>query len=459
MEHEKNKIDSGLSLRATFIAMFIITISIAAVLLGLTYRTLRSFHALSDATETYIVLEDAAEDLLSASDYLTEEAQCFAVLGDIKHLDNYINESEVICRRERSVATIENILPDSPALAEIKNAMAESVSLMDREYYAMRLVLSALGISDIPECMKDVSLTAEDEALSPEAKFQLSARMLHDEEYYDHKSLIRDHLSQCVEELKSVTFATRDKMQNRMHVDLVWLIIMVALETVFVLIMLWLMTTLGINPIIRAVEHIKQDQSLPIVGANEFRYLANTYNVMYSAYKRSIENLSFKASHDELTGAYNRAGYDLIKSSFDLSTTAILLFDADKFKSINDNFGHEVGDKVLQKIAKVLKANFRSDDYVCRIGGDEFVVMMVHVDESVRHMIEIKVTQINRELEKTEDGTPAISLSAGVSLCHRNNDSQEMFHEADIALYHVKDNGRRGCCFYEPGMRQKKLKP
>ena len=117
MEHEKNKIDSGLSLRATFIAMFIITISIAAVLLGLTYRTLTSFHALSDATETYIVLEDAAEDLLSASDYLTEEAQCFAVLGDIKHLDNYINESEVICRRERSVATIENILPDSPALA------------------------------------------------------------------------------------------------------------------------------------------------------------------------------------------------------------------------------------------------------------------------------------------------------------------------------------------------------
>lgn len=459
MEHENKKIDSGLSLRATFIAMFIITISIAAVLLGLTYRTLRSFHALSDATETYIVLEDAAEDLLSASDYLTEEAQCFAVLGDIKHLDNYINESEVICWRERSVATIENILPDSPALAEIKNAMAESVSLMDTEYYAMRLVLSALGSSDIPECMQDVVLSDEDEALSSEEKFLRSSKMLHDEEYYDHKSLIRDHLSQCVEELKSVTFATRDKMQNRMHVDLVWLIIMVALETVFVLIMLWLMTTLGINPIIQAVEHIKQDQSLPIVGANEFRYLANTYNVMYSAYKRSIENLSFKASHDELTGAYNRAGYDLIKSSFDLSTTAILLFDADKFKSINDNFGHEVGDKVLQKIAKVLKANFRSDDYVCRIGGDEFVVMMVHVDESVRHMIENKVTQINRELEKTEDGTPAISLSAGVSLCHRNNDSQEMFHEADIALYHVKDNGRRGCCFYEPGMRQRKLKP
>ncbi|MBR0062708.1 MAG: GGDEF domain-containing protein [Oscillospiraceae bacterium] len=330
---------------------------------------------------------------------------------------------------------------------------------MDTEYYAMRLMLSALGSSDIPECMKDVVLSDEDEALSSEEKFLRSSKMLHDEEYYDHKSLIRDHLSQCVEELKSVTFATRDKMQNRMHVDLVWLIIMVALETVFVLIMLWLMTTLGINPIIQAVEHIKQDQSLPIVGANEFRYLANTYNVMYSAYKRSIENLSFKASHDELTGAYNRAGYDLIKSSFDLSTTAILLFDADKFKSINDNFGHEVGDKVLQKIAKVLKANFRSDDYVCRIGGDEFVVMMVHVDESVRHMIENKVTQINRELEKTEDGTPAISLSAGVSLCHRNNDSQEMFHEADIALYHVKDNGRRGCCFYEPGMRQKKLNP
>lgn len=242
-----------------------------------------------------------------------------------------------------------------------------------------------------------------------------------------------------------------------MRVELVWLIVMVALQTVFVLVMLWLMTTLGINPIIRAVEHIKQDQSLPIVGANEFRYLATTYNAMYTAYKRSIENLSFKASHDELTGVYNRAGYDLIKTSFDLSTTALLLFDADKFKSINDNYGHEVGDKVLRKIAKVLKNHFRSDDYVCRIGGDEFVVMMVHVDESVCHLIQHKVTQINRDLEKDDDGVPAISLSAGVSVCHRNNDPQEMFHEADIALYHVKDNGRKGCCFYEPGMKQRQL--
>ena len=456
--HENNKDNAGLSLRATFIAMFIVTIAIAVVLLGITYRALKSFRALSDATESYIVLEDAAEELLSGSDYLTEEAQCFTVMGDMKHLYNYINEAETVRRREKSVETIEKILPDSPALSEIKNAMSESVALMEKEYYAMMLVLSTHEDAIIPDSMKNIELSSEDAALPAGEKLLLSARLLHDEDYYNHKSIIRDHLSQCIEELKSVTYSTQDRMEERMHVDLVWLIVMVALQTAFVLVMLWLMTTLGINPIIRAVEHIKQDQSLPIVGANEFRYLASTYNIMYAAYKRSIENLSFKASHDELTGAYNRAGYDLIKTSFDLSTSAILLFDAEKFKNINDTYGHEMGDRVLKKIAAVLKQNFRSDDYVCRIGGDEFVVMMVHIDQSVRHLIENKITKINSDLENSSDGIPAISLSAGVSMCHRNNDSQEMFHEADVALYHVKDNGRRGVCFYEPGMRQRQLK-
>ena len=83
---------------------------------------------------------------------------------------------------------------------------------------------------------------------------------------------------------------------------------------------------------------------------------------MYNAYRKSIENLSFQASHDELTGAYNRAGYDLIKSSLDFGSTAMLLFDADQFKNINDRHGHETGDLVLKKIVAVLKRSFRSDD-------------------------------------------------------------------------------------------------
>jgi diguanylate cyclase (GGDEF)-like protein len=213
-------------------------------------------------------------------------------------------------------------------------------------------------------------------------------------------------------------------------------------------------TSLGINPLLQAVEHIKRDQELPITGAHEFRYLAGTYNNMYTAYKKSINNLSFKASHDELTGVYNRAGYELIKKSVDLNSTAFLLIDADRFKNVNDLYGHEAGDRMLQKIASTLEQNFRVDDYVCRIGGDQFIVLMVHVQPSVQRLIENKVKQINLDLAEVQDGLPPISVSVGVSLCGQTDNQQDRFNEADVALYYLKEHGRNGCCFYKPGMRE-----
>ena len=237
-------------------------------------------------------------------------------------------------------------------------------------------------------------------------------------------------------------------MEDRAYHDLIWMLALVVVQTLAILVMMRITTHLGVNPVLRAVDHIKKDQKIPIVGAAEFRYLASTYNTMYNAYKKSIESLNYKASHDELTGVYNRAGYDLIRSSLDMKTTAMLLFDADVFKSVNDHFGHETGDRVLQRIATALKSNFRSDDYVCRIGGDEFVVFIVHISQEPVELIKHKVTQINQDLSVESDGVPPISLSVGVSYNLEGNDPDEMFRQADTALYHVKENGRNGCCFY-----------
>jgi len=123
---------------------------------------------------------------------------------------------------------------------------------------------------------------------------------------------------------------------------------MILIQSISICAILWLHTHLGIRPVLKAVDHIRKDESLPIMGASEIRYLAGAYNVMYNAFKNSIVNLNYKASHDKLTGVYNRAGYDIIKNSVDMSSTVLMIIDADKFKDINDNYGHEVGDKVLQ---------------------------------------------------------------------------------------------------------------
>ncbi len=447
--------EKGVSLRSTFILMLLISVSLMVFLLVSIFQTIRSFNNLSDATDTYIELQEAADSLMKASDYLTDEAQCYTVLGEREHMENYFTEAEVTRRRELAIEAMEARLPDSAALEALKDAMKESISLMDREYYAMTLVMLAQGDEDVPEAMKNVTISEDDRKLSAEDKMRLAREMMHDNGYYDQKNMIRANLTHCIEELKTGTRGIQASMQKNVHSELVGMVILIIVQSLAIILLLWATTSLGVNPLLQAVEHIKRDQKLPITGANEFRYLAGTYNNMYTAYKRSIDNLSFKASHDELTGVYNRSGYDLLKNGVDLSTTAFLLFDADKFKRVNDEHGHEVGDQVLQKIARVLLRNFRTDDYVCRIGGDEFMVLMVHVNKNVRHLIENKVMQINRELSDTEDGLPPITVSVGVAMDKDADDPQRLFHDADVALYYVKDHGRNGCCFYEPEMRDK----
>ena len=407
MSFIKQTKEQGVSLRMTFLIMLLVSVLITTLLLFTTYQTIMSFHALSNATDIYIDLQDAADSLMKASDYLTDEAQCYTVLGLRKHLDNYFTEAEITRRREKAIESMEARLPSSEALEALKNAMSESVSLMDREYY-------------------------------------------------EQKNRIRLNLTQCINKLKAGTRGTQNSMEDKMRGDLIWMTVLIVVQSLAIILLLWVTTSLGINPLLKAVEHIKRDQKLPITGANEFRYLAGTYNNMYTVYKKSIDSLSFKASHDELTGVYNRSGYDLIRRSVDLETTAFLLFDADMFKNVNDDHGHEVGDKVLQKIANILQEYFRTDDYVCRIGGDEFMVLMIHISKDVRHLIEQKVMLINEELAKTEDGLPPVSVSVGVALCRKTDNPQELFHDADVALYYVKDHGRNGVCFYEPEMKDKR---
>ena len=193
--------------------------------------------------------------------------------------------------------------------------------------------------------------------------------------------------------------------------------------------MVWLTARLGIHPVLNAVERIKEDSPIPEVGANEFRYLARTYNKMYEVYKKSLAHLNFKASHDELTGAYNRSGYELLLSSIDLGSTYMMLFDVDNFKTINDTYGHEVGDKVLTKLVQILKKNFRSDDYVCRIGGDEFVVFMVHSSEVQHNLVASKIKAINRELNEAEDGLPPVTISVGITHGTDATDATDLFEK------------------------------
>ena len=124
---------------------------------------------------------------------------------------------------------------------------------------------------------------------------------------------------------------------------------------------------------------------------------------------------------------------------------------ADKFKEINDTYGHATGDAVLQKIADCLKHTFRHEDSICRICGDEFVVFMLRMEERREELIRLKTDLINRHLADTSDGVPNISLSVGVAFGGDSGDKDinQLIQCADEALYQMKAAGRNGCAFYE----------
>ncbi len=165
---------------------------------------------------------------------------------------------------------------------------------------------------------------------------------------------------------------------------------------------------------------------------------------------KDMEQARYEAEHDSLTKLLNRRAFQDIKLKLKDSTHpfAFLLLDGDKFKHINDTYGHDIGDKVIQKIANQMKEQFRSEDYLIRIGGDEFAAFIMDITDSESVVIEEKINKINRNLQKTEDGLPEISISAGIAFS-KDGYKDKLFKNADQALYQAKDKGGCGYSIYK----------
>ena len=220
-----------------------------------------------------------------------------------------------------------------------------------------------------------------------------------------------------------------------------------------VLAMLIINTTLVLLPMNSSVSRIKKHEPLPLKGAAEYVYLADAYNQMLEQTQEHQQKLSYEASHDELTDLYNRKMFEEMRQELVDKGIAMLLIDVDYFKGINDNYGHAVGDQVLKNVASILAHSFRMEDYVSRIGGDEFAVIMKQMDEKLRYVVESKIQRVREQLNATE-GLPPVTLSIGVAFSEKGN-REDVYHKADLALYDVKERGRNGYAFYEAWMSEK----
>jgi len=437
----------GVSIRGIHLMMAFVILVVAILLLFATYRTSMGYSRMREYTESYILWERDADDLQRASDYLTEQVRCFVETGKREYLDNYFEEADVTRRREKALESIREIAGDSEAYASLEAAMGESVALMEKEYYAMRLAIAAYGLDvrEFPKVLQAFELTEEEALLSSEEMEKRARKMVFDDVYHMRKETIAANVQACLDTLakgvgehqKAATDAL-DKMMFRERT----LIIIAILATLFTLL---LTTFLVISPLLRAVVFIRADQPIPITGSNEFQFLAKTYNLMYEANQEKTEKLAYDATHDQLTGIHNRSGYVFFLKNTDWQSSALLLFDVDKFKRINDEYGHETGDNAIRKVAEALRGSFRAQDHVCRIGGDEFAVIMVHTNSDHIDLVKSKVARLNETLGAGQDGLPPFHISCGVAYGDKTQDTEAVFRIADAALYQVKSEGGCGC--------------
>ena len=438
----------GVSMRVIHFFMILLVGTISAMLIFATFHILTTYQGLSDATDEYISLEKDAYALMQASDYLTECAQRFTLAGELEYVEAYFDEVFHTRRRELAMEDMQASKSGQAALVKLSGALEKSNALMEREYYAMKMVVAALGYEDYPAPLKEVELKTSESMLSKANKLTMARNLVLGKAYYRDKESIRSDMRDCLALLEDTTHTIQAQSSEELNSELSLARVVILWQAVAILLMILLTTWLSIHPLLKAVDSIKADEPLPVIGANEFRYLARTYNHMYEVYKKSVERLNFKASHDELTQVYNRAGYELLISNIDLPTTVLLILDLDNFKDINDRYGHETGDRALQYMAETVRHSFRSDDYVCRIGGDEFVVLMSHSEVMRKGLIRDKIERINHALANPGAGLPPMSVSVGVAHGAYAQNAAQLFEMADQALYQTKRHGRHGCTFY-----------
>lgn len=159
--------------------------------------------------------------------------------------------------------------------------------------------------------------------------------------------------------------------------------------------------------------------------------------------KKIIEKLSKK---DKLTNLYNRAKLDILLEK-ELQTferyetnSSIIMLDIDYFKSINDNYGHLIGDKVLVQIASILRSNTRITDFVGRWGGEEFLIICPNSDIENTEKVATKLKDV---LEFSDFGMKKnVTASFGISSYKENDTVDTLLQRADNALYNAKENGR-----------------
>ncbi len=206
---------------------------------------------------------------------------------------------------------------------------------------------------------------------------------------------------------------------------------------------------------VRMQEHLTRDRQRVAEGENRLQEMSKQLKTMDEESTRlraQVRHERKRAQHDALTGIPNRAAYDArIRAESGRTNRhnrplSLAVIDIDKFKDVNDRFGHKAGDKVLKNVAEICAANVRSSDFLARYGGEEFVLLLPETDIAQAYNVAEKLrSEIASKGFYYDSRRVPITISIGIAEFVAEEDTDTVFQRADQALYAAKQAGRNRC--------------
>ncbi len=237
---------------------------------------------------------------------------------------------------------------------------------------------------------------------------------------------------------RAVVFPVAIVLLSAIYLDYFWILLLfkVSMAVVF----------LVVNSRIKVSDLLVSDATIAILAimASTFCY-TSIINTALSSHEGS-EQLVKKSETDLLTGLLNKISFEekcteYLNARHTGAKGTLFIFDLDDFKHVNDNYGHQVGDKTLQLFAEILKGYFHPDDVIGRVGGDEFMVLVL--GDMPEGFAERRCRSVLHELKTTEiEGAKGITCSIGIAMDTQGHNFEEMYQKADEALYKSKEGGK-----------------
>lgn len=408
------------------------------------------FEKVTTITEQCIISEDAARKMQQGSDILTDQVRLYVMTGQEKYLNGYFEEANVTKHRENAISILQENFPNAEQLKDIEEAMEESNYLMIKELYAMKLTATALNVQSLPKDLVNVTLNEDDLSLTASQMIEKAQVIVSDDEYQLVKEQISTNVNSCLEQLLSIA---KNKQNNTIEVFKDIYIKQAIAQFILLLFFVFenvIVHKYVINPLTVYNINMENDAIVPEIGAVELQSLAKTYNHVYKENKNNQELLHYEAEHDALSKLLNRSMFNKTLMIYQKGNTpfALMLIDVDYFKTYNDEYGHVIGDRIIQKVAEKLSEVFSETKLIFRIGGDEFAIILPNVTFNDNAYISEKLNKLKQRLSNNDDNLPKVTMSIGITF-KTNSSNDEIFQKADRALYYVKTNGKNNYMFFE----------